>query len=37
MQSLDVIVKTMYETGKDLNSKYLETARGGIAKNFYFK
>ena len=30
----DVIVKTMYETGKDLNNKYLETARGGIAKNF---
>lgn len=33
----DVIVKTMYETGKDLNNKYLETARGGIAKNFYIK
>ncbi len=30
----DVIVKTMYETGKDLNNKYLETARGGIAKNY---
>lgn len=30
----DVIVKTMYETGKDLNQKYLETARGGIAKNY---
>lgn len=30
----DVIVKTMYETGKDLNHKYLETARGGIAKNY---
>ncbi len=30
----DVIVKTMYETGKDLNKKYLETARGGIAKNY---
>ena len=33
----DVIVKTMYETGKDLNKKYLETARGGIAKNFNIK
>ena len=33
----DVIVKTMYETGKDLNKKYLETARGGIAKNYNFK
>lgn len=32
----DVIVKTMYETGKDLNHKYLETARGGIAKNYKF-
>lgn len=32
----DVIVKTMYETGKDLNKKYLETARGGIAKNYNF-
>ena len=32
--SFDVIVKTMYETGKDLNHKYLETARGGIAKNY---
>lgn len=30
----DVIVKTMYETGKDLNNKYLETARGGIAKHY---
>lgn len=30
----DVIVKTMYETGKDLHSNYLETARGGIAKNY---
>ena len=32
----DIIVKTMYETGKDLNHKYLETARGGIAKNYKF-
>ena len=30
----DTIVKTMYETGKDLNKKYLETARGGIAKHY---
>ncbi len=30
----DVIVKTMYETGKDLGSAYLETSRGGIAKNY---
>ncbi len=32
--SFDAIVKTMYETGKDLNSKYLETSIGGIAANF---
>ena len=32
--SFDNIVKTMYETGKDLNSKYLETSIGGIAKNY---
>lgn len=32
--TFDEIVKTMYETGKDLNSKYLETAKGGIAKHF---
>ncbi len=32
--SFDTIVKTMYETGKDLNSKYLETSIGGIAKNY---
>ena len=31
----DTIVKTMYETGKDLNHKYLETSRGGIAKNYH--
>ena len=30
----DTIVKTMYETGKDLNKKYLETAEGGIAKHY---
>ncbi len=33
----DTIVKTMYETGKDLNHKYLETSRGGIAKNYRFE
>ena len=30
--SFDLIVKTMYETGKDLKSKYRETAEGGLAK-----
>lgn len=33
--SFDVVVKTMYETGKDLFSKYKETAEGGLAKTYY--
>ena len=31
--SLDQIIKTMYETGKDMQSKYKETSRGGLAVN----
>lgn len=31
--SFDTVVKTMLETGKDLNSKYRETAKGGLAKD----
>ncbi len=34
--SLDLVIKTMYETGKDLLSHYRETSRGGLAK-LYFK
>ncbi|CAD7287047.1 L-serine ammonia-lyase [Campylobacter suis] len=30
---LDEVIKTMYETGKDMNSKYKETALGGLAIN----
>ena len=30
--SFDLIVKTMYETGKDLHSRYRETSEGGLAK-----
>lgn len=30
--NLDDIIKTMYETGKDMNSKYKETSLGGLAK-----
>lgn len=30
--SFDLIVKTMYETGKDLRRPYRETAEGGLAK-----
>ncbi len=29
--SLDAIIKTMYETGKDMNAKYKETSLGGLA------
>jgi L-serine dehydratase len=35
--TFDTIVNTMYETGKDLNKKYLETAKGGIAKHYQHK
>ncbi len=30
--SFDAVVKTMYETGKDLHERYRETADGGLAK-----
>ena len=32
--SLDVVIKTMYETGRDLFSKYRETSEGGLAKHY---
>lgn len=31
--SLDKVIKTMWETGNDMRSKYKETARGGLAVN----
>jgi L-serine dehydratase len=31
--SLDRCIKTMYQTGLDMNEKYKETARGGLAVN----
>jgi len=34
MISFDMIVDTMYETGKDLKVIYRETSEGGMAKNF---
>lgn len=30
--ALDEIIRTMFETGKDMNAKYKETALGGLAK-----
>ena len=29
--SLDKVIETMYETGNDMNAKYRETSRGGLA------
>ncbi len=31
--SLDNVIKTMRETGADMQTKYRETARGGLAVN----
>ena len=35
--SFDLVVKTMYDTGKDLLNKYRETSEGGLAKNYFIK
>lgn len=32
--SFDMVVKTMYETGKDLHNSYRETSIGGLAKTY---
>ena len=32
--SFDLVVKTMYETGKDMSFRYRETAEGGLAKHY---
>ena len=32
--SFDLVVKTMYETGRDLSHRYRETAEGGLAKHY---
>ena len=32
--SLDMVIQTMYETGKDLSHLYRETAAGGLAKHY---
>jgi L-serine dehydratase len=34
MISFDTVVRTMYETGKDLGNQYRETSTGGLAKFF---
>ena len=30
--SLDKVIETMYETGKDMSRRYRETSEGGLAK-----
>lgn len=32
--SLDLVIQTMYQTGKDLSGLYRETAEGGLAKQY---
>ena len=32
--SFDLVVETMYETGKDLSGHYRETSKGGLAKKY---
>jgi len=32
--TFDTVVKTMYETGKDLHLSYRETSQGGLAKMY---
>lgn len=31
--SLDEVIKSMWETAKDMNTKYKETSEGGLATN----
>lgn len=31
----DLVIETMYETGKDLHSHYRETSNGGLAKKYF--
>ncbi len=33
--SFDTVIKTMYQTGLDMNAKYKETAEGGLATTFF--
>ena len=34
--SFDVVIDTMYQTGKDMNDKYRETSHGGLAQMYRF-
>ena len=33
IKSLDDVIKTMWETGKNMNNIYKETSKGGLAVN----
>ena len=35
--SLDLVIKTMYETGKDLSQLYRETSTGGLANLYHVR
>ena len=32
--TLDTVIETMYETGRDMPSKYRETSKGGLASKY---
>ena len=32
--SFDVVIDTMYQTGKDMSDKYRETSHGGLAQMY---
>ena len=32
--TFDTVIRTMYETGRDLNGHYRETSQGGLAKHY---
>lgn len=34
--SFDVIIDTMYQTGKDMSDKYRETSHGGLAQMYQY-
>ena len=34
--SFDVIIDTMYQTGKDMSDKYRETSHGGLAQMYHY-
>jgi L-serine dehydratase len=35
--TLDEVIESMYQTGKDMNAKYRETSKGGLARTVHCK